>query len=254
MGGRLRTARRSAGLTQKQLAEELGVESITVSRWERGVTSPSLPRLRRVAELTGDDGERPRAGARRRVGSRGRAAGAQGRARRDARDRRSCRADARSASAASICSRLRVSVARVVTSSSARFSTWTASPSPPGSTSQSLQPPRVEDDRLDRPTRSHEPRRSAGRRPPVPEAGGPRTRDRASGRESSWKRLRDVEDAVVVVQHEVCVRRSGSQGIERALGSHAALDQAEALPRGVALALRALLVEQFERLLERVGE
>jgi len=53
VGGRLRTARRSAGLTQKQLAAELGVEAITVSRWERGATSPSLPRLRRIAELTG---------------------------------------------------------------------------------------------------------------------------------------------------------------------------------------------------------
>ena len=52
VGGRLRTARRAAGLTQKQLAEKLGVESITVSRWERGVTSPSLPRLRRIAEIT----------------------------------------------------------------------------------------------------------------------------------------------------------------------------------------------------------
>jgi transcriptional regulator with XRE-family HTH domain len=52
VGGRLRTARRSAGLTQKQLAEALDVESITVSRWERGVTSPSLPRLRRIAEIT----------------------------------------------------------------------------------------------------------------------------------------------------------------------------------------------------------
>jgi transcriptional regulator with XRE-family HTH domain len=39
-------------LTQKQLAQELGVEPITVSRWERGVTSPSLARLRRVAQLT----------------------------------------------------------------------------------------------------------------------------------------------------------------------------------------------------------
>jgi transcriptional regulator with XRE-family HTH domain len=39
-------------MTQKQLAEALGVEAITVSRWERGVTSPSLPRLRRIAELT----------------------------------------------------------------------------------------------------------------------------------------------------------------------------------------------------------
>lgn len=53
VGRRLRTARRGEGLTQKQLADELGVESITVSRWEREVTSPSLPRLRRIAELTG---------------------------------------------------------------------------------------------------------------------------------------------------------------------------------------------------------
>lgn len=52
VGARLRTARLSRGLTQKQLAEALGVESITVSRWERGVTTPSLPRLRRIAELT----------------------------------------------------------------------------------------------------------------------------------------------------------------------------------------------------------
>lgn len=53
VGARLRLARRSAGFTQKQLAEALGVEAITVSRWERHVTMPSLPRLRRVAELTG---------------------------------------------------------------------------------------------------------------------------------------------------------------------------------------------------------
>jgi transcriptional regulator with XRE-family HTH domain len=52
VGARLRTARRAAGLTQKQLAQELGVEPITVSRWERGVTSPSLARLRRIAQLT----------------------------------------------------------------------------------------------------------------------------------------------------------------------------------------------------------
>lgn len=52
VGARLRIARRAAGLTQKQLAAALGVESITVSRWERGVTVPSLARLRRVAEIT----------------------------------------------------------------------------------------------------------------------------------------------------------------------------------------------------------
>ena len=52
VGARLRVARRSAGLTQKQLADQLEVESITVSRWERGVTTPSIPRLRRIAEIT----------------------------------------------------------------------------------------------------------------------------------------------------------------------------------------------------------
>lgn len=52
LGARLRIARRASGMTQKQLADRLEVESITVSRWERGVTTPSLPRLRRIAELT----------------------------------------------------------------------------------------------------------------------------------------------------------------------------------------------------------
>ncbi|TML21116.1 MAG: helix-turn-helix domain-containing protein [Actinobacteria bacterium] len=52
VGARVRIARRSAGLTQRQLADQLGVESITVSRWERGVTSPSIPRLKRIAEVT----------------------------------------------------------------------------------------------------------------------------------------------------------------------------------------------------------
>jgi len=40
-------------LTQKQLAEALGVESITISRWERRLTTPSLSRLQHVAEVTG---------------------------------------------------------------------------------------------------------------------------------------------------------------------------------------------------------
>jgi len=39
-------------LTQKQLAQRLGVQSITVSRWERGATTPSLVRLLRIAEAT----------------------------------------------------------------------------------------------------------------------------------------------------------------------------------------------------------
>lgn len=39
-------------MTQRELAEALEVEAITVSRWERGVTMPSLARLRRIAEIT----------------------------------------------------------------------------------------------------------------------------------------------------------------------------------------------------------
>jgi transcriptional regulator with XRE-family HTH domain len=53
VGDRVRTARRRAELTQKELAQALGVEPITVSRWERGVTTPSLPRLERTARVTG---------------------------------------------------------------------------------------------------------------------------------------------------------------------------------------------------------
>lgn len=55
LGAGLRAARRRAGLTQKQLAEALGVASLTVSRWERGVSTPSIPRLRQIAELTSSE-------------------------------------------------------------------------------------------------------------------------------------------------------------------------------------------------------
>jgi transcriptional regulator with XRE-family HTH domain len=38
---------------QKHLAAEVEVEPITVSRWERGATTPDLDVLRLVAEATG---------------------------------------------------------------------------------------------------------------------------------------------------------------------------------------------------------
>jgi transcriptional regulator with XRE-family HTH domain len=53
VANQVRGARRRAGLTQKELGKELGVGSITVSRWERGVTTPSLVRLKGLAEVTG---------------------------------------------------------------------------------------------------------------------------------------------------------------------------------------------------------
>jgi transcriptional regulator with XRE-family HTH domain len=68
VGERIREARASKGWKQKHLAAEVEVEPITVSRWERGATTPDLDVLRLVAEATGKplgyfvgSGEAPRA-------------------------------------------------------------------------------------------------------------------------------------------------------------------------------------------------
>ena len=53
LGERIRSARASKGWKQKHLAAELQVEPITVSRWERGATTPDLDVLNRVARATG---------------------------------------------------------------------------------------------------------------------------------------------------------------------------------------------------------
>jgi transcriptional regulator with XRE-family HTH domain len=52
LGGRIREARASKGWKQRELASEVEVEPITVSRWERGATTPDLDVLRLVAEAT----------------------------------------------------------------------------------------------------------------------------------------------------------------------------------------------------------
>lgn len=39
----VKAIRRSAGLTQKQLAERLGIGTHAVSSWEQGIRSPSGP-------------------------------------------------------------------------------------------------------------------------------------------------------------------------------------------------------------------
>lgn len=40
-------------LTQKELGEEMGVDAMTVSRWERGVVEPRPRHLRKLSDLTG---------------------------------------------------------------------------------------------------------------------------------------------------------------------------------------------------------
>jgi transcriptional regulator with XRE-family HTH domain len=52
LGDRIREARASKGWKQRELASEVEVEPITVSRWERGATTPDLDVLRLVAEAT----------------------------------------------------------------------------------------------------------------------------------------------------------------------------------------------------------
>src|SRR3954453_7821776 len=53
VGERIRNARADRGWMQKHLAAEVEVEPITVSRWERGATTPDLDVLRLVADATG---------------------------------------------------------------------------------------------------------------------------------------------------------------------------------------------------------
>jgi transcriptional regulator with XRE-family HTH domain len=53
LGDRIRQARAAKGWKQRELASEVEVEPITVSRWERGATTPDLDVLRLVADATG---------------------------------------------------------------------------------------------------------------------------------------------------------------------------------------------------------
>lgn len=49
----LKAARTNAGLTQKELAKELGVSNTTVNSWENGDTEPTLSQLREISRLSG---------------------------------------------------------------------------------------------------------------------------------------------------------------------------------------------------------
>jgi transcriptional regulator with XRE-family HTH domain len=53
VAARIRAARVQKGWKQKHLAAEVRVEPITVSRWERGATTPDFDALGLIAEATG---------------------------------------------------------------------------------------------------------------------------------------------------------------------------------------------------------
>lgn len=51
----LKNFRVSKNLTQKQLANELGVDQRTVSAWEKGVCEPSFTLLNKLCEIFEED-------------------------------------------------------------------------------------------------------------------------------------------------------------------------------------------------------
>jgi transcriptional regulator with XRE-family HTH domain len=53
VGARIKAARADKGWKQKHLAAEVRVEPITVSRWERGATTPDFNALSLIADATG---------------------------------------------------------------------------------------------------------------------------------------------------------------------------------------------------------
>ena len=50
MGKKIAEARRSIGLTQKELAERVGVTAQAVSKWERGSSCPDIAILDEIAD------------------------------------------------------------------------------------------------------------------------------------------------------------------------------------------------------------
>lgn len=53
LGARIQSARAERGWRQKDLAAALGVEALTVSRWERGEHAPTVETLGRLAGVLG---------------------------------------------------------------------------------------------------------------------------------------------------------------------------------------------------------
>ena len=50
---RLKKLRKSAGLTQTELADRMGVHPQTISKWERGISQPDISQLAALASALG---------------------------------------------------------------------------------------------------------------------------------------------------------------------------------------------------------
>lgn len=55
MGARIRRLREQHGMTQKQLADALGLNQSAIALWESGKTVPTLQNLYRLADILGCD-------------------------------------------------------------------------------------------------------------------------------------------------------------------------------------------------------
>lgn len=53
MKEKIRALREAKGLSQRELADALGLDQTTVSAWERGVAEPTVFNLRRLADVLG---------------------------------------------------------------------------------------------------------------------------------------------------------------------------------------------------------
>jgi transcriptional regulator with XRE-family HTH domain len=51
VGKNIHACRKQSGMTQNELAQELGVEVETVSRYERGVLAPSFPQIEKICAV-----------------------------------------------------------------------------------------------------------------------------------------------------------------------------------------------------------
>lgn len=58
LGSLIRVLRREAGMTQRDLAETLGVTDKAVSKWERGLGCPDVSFLSQLSRLFGVDLEK----------------------------------------------------------------------------------------------------------------------------------------------------------------------------------------------------